>query len=216
MSIKVILADDHEMMRKGLRSLFEQEIDIEVIAEAENGRKAVELAWELQPDIIIMDVSMPDLNGIEATRQIKKDFPDIKVIALSMYTNERFILEMLKAGVSGYLLKDSAFEELIKAIRTVMLDRVHLSPEVTSIMLNEFMQKAQHKDNTSFSVLTAREREVLQLIAEGNTTKKIASQLNVSVKTVDTHRQHIMEKLDIHNIAELTKYAIRLGLTSLE
>ena len=215
MSMKIVLADDHEIMRDGLRGLLEREHDFEIVAEAENGRMAVDFARELEPDIMIMDIGMPDMNGIAATRQIKAEYPDIKVIALSMYSDERFIEEMLQAGVSGYLLKDCAFDELITAIRTVAEGRVHLSPDVTTIMLNSFLHKKHGRDDSS-SILTNREREVLQLIAEGNSTKEISALLNISVKTVDTHRQKIMNKLDIHKVAELTKYAIRMGLTSLE
>jgi len=213
MSTRIILVDDHEILRTGLRGLLEREKDIEVIAEAEDGRVAIDYVKTMEPDLILMDISMPKLNGIEATRQIKARYPNIKIIALSMYPNELFIEEMLKAGVSGYLLKDCDYKELIDAIRTVMAGRIHLCSRASNIMLNNYLHDTHSIDNSPFSILTTREREVLQLVTEGNSTKEIAALLSVSVKTVETHRQQIMKKLDIHNIAELTKYAIKTGIT---
>ncbi len=215
MSIKVILADDHKIMREGLRSLLEKEPDIEVVAEAENGRTAVQQVQELSPDIVIMDVSMQDLNGIEATRQIIARYPDVKVLALSMHSDKTYVAGILSAGASGYLLKDSAFDELAEAIRVVISGQFYLSSRVAASVTKDYVRHLSGtSDPSTHSNLTAREREVLQLLAEGKSKKQVALQLNMSVKTVETHRQKIMEKLDIYSIAELTKYAIREGLTS--
>ena len=216
MSIKVILADDHKIMRDGLKSMLEKQRDIEIIAEASDGRTTVELAIKLKPDVIIMDVAMPDMNGIEATRQIIKKSPKIKVVALSMHSDKQFILEMLNAGASGYLLKDCAFHELINAIHSVASNRSYLSPEIADAMIKEYKHVISKESLSVFSLLTSRERQVLQLIAEGKTTKEIAYTLKVSTKTIETYRQQIMYKLDIHTIAGLTKYAVREGLTSIE
>jgi DNA-binding NarL/FixJ family response regulator len=216
MGFKVIIADDHQIVRQGLRHLLENEPDLAVVAEADDGRSTVRLVRELQPDVVIMDVAMPDLNGIEATRQVVTEFPKIKVIALSMYADKRFVTNMLKAGASGYLLKDCAFEELVRAIRIVLSQKTYLSPGVTDIVVKGYMRGDSPSDASVFSVLTPREREVLQLMSEGNSTTKIADCLHVSVKTVETHRQQVMTKLNLHSVAELTKYAIREGLTSIE
>ncbi len=215
MSIRVIIADDHQIVRDGLRTLLEKQPEFEVVAETENGRATVYLAKKLFPDVIVMDIAMPDLNGIEATRQIIMEQPDTKIVALSMHSDKRFVSEMLKAGASAYLLKDCAFEELVTAIRTVMSNKVYLSPGIAGVVIENYLRQAHKTDSSVFSVLSDREREVLQLMAEGRTTKEIATHLNVSIKTVETHRMNIMTKLDIHSIAELTKYAIREGLTSL-
>jgi DNA-binding NarL/FixJ family response regulator len=216
MSIRILLADDHKITRQGLHSLLEENEDMEVLAEAENGRDAVELAHELSPDIIIMDVSMPDLNGVEATRQIIQDNPEIKVIALSMHSDTLFVSEMLKSGASGYLLKDCAFQELQQAIRTVMDGKAYLSPSISGVVVEDYLHRLSKADVSTSEVLTDREREVLQLIAEGQSTKQVALKLHISAKTVETHRRQIMNKLDMHTVAELTKYAIRKGLTALE
>jgi len=215
MGIKIILADDHKIIREGLRALLEKEPDMEVVGEANDGIATVRLTKNLNPDIVIMDIGMPDMNGIEATRQIISETKGVKVIALSMHSDRRFVLQMLKAGASGYLLKDSAFEELALAIKTVMLGQPYLSPKITDVVIKEYIISMAKNEETVFTKITAREREVLQLIAEGKSTKQIASFLNVSVKTIETHRQQIMEKLNIHSIAELTKYAIREGIASL-
>jgi DNA-binding NarL/FixJ family response regulator len=216
MTIRVLIADDHTIMRAGLRSLLEKEDQIEVVAEAENGRKAVQLAVENEPDVVVMDVSMPDLNGIEATSQVLESLPKAKVIALSMHTDKRFVMGMLRAGASGYLLKDCASRELASAIVTVASNKKYLSPDIAGVVIEDSLYGGQQEENTVSSILSAREREVLQLIAEGWSTKQIASHLYVSVKTIETHRRQIMKKLDLHNIADLTKYAIREGLTSVE
>ena len=214
--IRIILADDHQIVRQGLRILLEAEPDMEIIAEADNGRRVLKLAQELLPDVIIMDLSMPELNGIEATRQILSGAPEIKVIALSMHSDSLFVLNMIKSGASGYLLKDCALEELVKAIRAVVDDKTYLSPGVSDIVIRDFVTGWQTTNSSAFSVLSPREREVLQLMAEGRTTNQIADGLCVSVKTVEAHRKQVMTKLGIHSVAELTKYAIRQGLTSLE
>ena len=214
--IKIVLADDHQIVRHGLRSLLSAEPDIEVVGEADNGRAVVRLVQELSPQVVIMDISMPDLNGIEATRQILAESSGVKVIALSMHSDSLFVLNMFKAGASGYLLKDCALEELVKAVRTVMNRKVYLSPGISDIVIKDFVIGWASADSSAYSILTAREREVLQLMAEGKSTNQIADSLCVSVKTVEAHRKQLMNKLDIHSVAELTKYAIRQGLTSLE
>jgi len=216
MSIKIFIADDHKIVREGLRTLLEKQPNMEVVGEAGNGRKTVQLVQELLPEVIVMDISMPDLNGIETTRQIIAKTPSIKVIALSMHSDKRFVVEMLKAGASGYLLKDSASEELIRAVQTVAVNRTYLSPKIADVVIKDYIRLSPKAQFSVFSLLTPRERQVLQLLSEGKTTKGIGSDLQVSVKTVETYRQQIMDKLNIHSIAELTKYAIREGLTSLE
>jgi two-component system response regulator NreC len=214
--IKIVLADDHQIVRHGLRSLLSAEPDMEVVGEADNGRAVVRLVQEQNPQVVIMDISMPDLNGIEATRQIRGEAPGIKVIALSMHSDSLFVLNMFKAGASGYLLKDCALEELVKAVRTVLNRKIYLSPGISDIVVKDFVIGWSPPESSAFSILTTREREVLQLMAEGRNTNQIADSLCVSVKTVEAHRKQLMNKLDIHSVAELTKYAIRQGLTSLE
>ena len=187
------------------------------MGEAENGRKAVQMAQEIKPDVVVMDVSMPDLNGIEATTQIVESLPETKIIALSMHSDKRFVMGMLRAGAAGYLLKDCASQELANAILQVSSNKKYLSPEITGVVIDDFLQGGAPKEGSTIaSLLSAREREVLQLIAEGWSTKQIASHLYVSVKTIETHRRQIMKKLDLHTIADLTKYAIREGMTSIE
>jgi len=218
MSIRVLIADDHKIMLAGLRSLLEKQTDIEVVGEADNGRKAVRMAQEKKPDVIVMDVSMPDLNGIEATKQIIESLPETRVIALSMHSDKRFVMGMLRAGASGYLLKDCASQELANAIDQVAGGKKYLSPEITGVVIDDFLLGRGSSEEVAIaaSQLSPREREVLQLIAEGWSTKQIASHLYVSIKTIETHRRQIMKKLDLHSIADLTKYAIREGLTSIE
>jgi len=216
MGVRILIADDHKIVREGLRALIEKHENMEVVAEAETGLDAVRLTQRLAPDVVIMDLGMPQMNGIEATREITSGNEKIKVVALSMHSDKRFVLQMLKAGASAYLLKDSAFEELITAIKTVMSHQSFLSPKITDVVLKEYLQTVSRGDASVFSVLTHREREVLQMLAEGRSTKEIAASLGVSVKTIETHRQQIMDKLKIRSVAELTKYAIREGLTSLE
>jgi DNA-binding NarL/FixJ family response regulator len=216
MGVRVILADDHTIVRHGLSKLLQQEQDMEVIAQARDGHSTVELARELSPDMVIMDIGMPDLNGIEATRQIVRDLPHVKVIGLSMHSGRKFVIEMLRAGASGYLLKDCALEELTTAIRTVAAGKIYLSPSISDVVVENFVSGASKKDRSAFSMLSQREREVLQLMAEGKTTKQIARRLHISPKTVEGHRLRLMTKLDMDSVAKLTKYAIQEGLTSAE
>lgn len=214
MKIKILLSDDHKLFRQGLRTLLEKQSDMTVTGEADNGISTIELSEKLLPDVILMDISMPDMNGIEATKRIISNNPAIKIIALSMHSDKRFITEMLKSGASGYLLKDSAFEELSIAIRTVMKNQSYLSSTITDIVIRDYIN-IKNKENSAFTLLSSREREVLQLLSEGKTTKEIALCLQVSNKTIETHRKQIMDKLNIYSMAELTKYAIREGITAL-
>lgn len=214
MRIKVMVADDHQLTRQGIRSLLEREKDMEILAEANDGRSAVNLAKELNPDVIIMDVCMPGMNGIIATSLIHAEFPNIKVIALSMLCDKRHVFKMLRAGATAYLLKHCSFKELTQAIRAVSANRTYLSQEVTDILVAECGSPSGHRDSLDSPDISIRESEVLQLIAEGKTTAQIAKNLYLSTKTIESHRQNIMQKLNINNIAGLTKYAIREGLTS--
>jgi two-component system response regulator NreC len=214
MSIRVLLVDDHKIMREGLRSLLEKQPDIEIVAEAESAQKALKLVEEITPNLVIIDVVMPSLNGIEATRRILAKVPTIKVIALSMYSDKRFVMEMLRAGASGYLLKDCAFEELDEAIRAVMEDRTYITPRIVDIIVKDYFSQVEKPSSSALSTLTSRQYEVLQLLAEGKTTREIARQMALSVKTIESHRQQIINKLNIRSVAGLTKYAIREGLIS--
>jgi two-component system response regulator NreC len=216
MGIKILLADDHKIIREGLRSMIEKESDMSIVAEAGNGRSAVKLVRELSPDVVVMDISMPDLNGIESTRQILDNNPDIKVVALSMHSDKRYVVNMLKAGAKGYLLKDCAFDELIKAIRTVLAGHICLSPTIDDLVIEDYIQQVARDNSWDHEELSSRELEVIQLLAEGNTTKQIGKELNISIKTVETHRVRIMKKLKINTMADLTKYAIREGMISIE
>ncbi len=215
MSTRILLADDHVMVRQGLRSLIEKEHDMEVVGEVDNGRAALELVAELVPDVIIMDISMPNLNGINATSRIVQEFPGIKVIALSMHSSERFVTGMLNAGASGYILKDCLFDELAKAIRTVISGNIYLSSQITGVVVGEYVRHVSRTTGSQLKLLSDREHEVLQLISEGMSIKQIAFKLHLSSKTVEANRRQIMVKLDIHSVAELTKFAVREGLTSL-
>ena len=216
MKTRVILADDHAIVREGLRSILENELGMIVLAQAESGRTAIALTLKLRPDVVIMDISMPDLNGMEATSRILAEVAGVRIIALSMHADKRYVAEMLKAGASGYLLKHSALDELERAIQTVLAGKTYVSPAIAGVMVKDYVEHLKAKTEALPALLTPKEREVLQLIAEGKSTKEIAGKLNVSVPTVETHRQHIMEKLNLHTVAELTKFAIREGLTSLE
>ena len=215
MKRRIVLADDHQLMRAGLRSLLAREPHLEVVGEASDGREAVELVTQSGPDLVIMDIGMPNLNGIEATRQIRETVPRTRVIALSMHANAQFVGRMLEAGASGYLLKDAAFEELVEAVRSVLAGQTYLSRAITGVVVGDYVRRLASSPYVEAPQLTPREREIGQLLAEGRVTKEIAYSLNISVKTVETHRQHIMKKLKIGSIAELTKYAIREGLTEL-
>jgi DNA-binding NarL/FixJ family response regulator len=216
MKTKVLLADDHLLMRQGLKSLIERQADMVVIGEAENGYVAVRMATELHPDIVVMDIGMPELNGIDASHQILAGHPEIKIIGLSMHADQRYIMEMLKVGAAGYLLKDCAFEELALAIRAVKSNQIYLSPKIEHLILKDYVHRLKQNGNSVYTILTTREREVLQMLAEGKTTKQIATSLKVSIKTIETYRQQMMEKLNMFTVADLTKYAIREGLASLE
>jgi DNA-binding NarL/FixJ family response regulator len=216
MTINVFLADDHKIMRDGLRLLLEKNGGMNIVGEACDGRSTVELVSRLRPDVIVVDVEMPGLNGIDATSQILGANPSAKVVALSSHSDQHFVLKMLKAGASGYLLKTGAFDELAKAIKTVSSGQTYLSPAIAGIVVQNSVRKSAPAFAAAKIDLSAREREVLQLLAEGQSTKQIAASLSVSAKTIETHRRTIMEKLDIHSVAELTKYAIRQGLTGLE
>ena len=213
---RILIADDHQIVRQGLRALLQRERELQVIGETADGIDTVKFAKRYLPDIIIMDVTMPNLNGIEATRQITKEIPEVRIVALSMYFDRHFVAKMLKAGGRGYLRKDCAAEELVRAIDVVSHNKYYISPSLGIESPKDVLNGSEIPHFIASSLLTAKEREVLQLIAEGKTTKEIGWRLNVSVKTVDKHRAHIMEKLDIHSIAEQTKFAIREGITSVE
>jgi len=216
MATRILLADDHRIVTDGLRDLLDNQPEMAVVGVADNGRSAVELARKVKPDVIVMDINMPDLNGIEAARQIVACDSQARVIALSMHSDSRMVGEMLKAGALGYLLKDCAFTELTQAIKIVMKDQLYLSPGITDVVVEDYVRKIGNSNPSAFCTLTDREREVLQLLAEGKSTKQIASALHLSVKTIETHRQQIMARLNIYSVAELTKYAIREGLTTLD
>ncbi len=214
--IKVLLVEDLTLARAGLRALLDTSEELEVVGEAANGRDAVKLAKKLNPDVVLMDVAMPEMNGIEATRQIHDAQPNIRVLMLSMYANRQYLFESLQAGAAGFVPKDSAFSELLVAIRAVATNGTYLSPPLSHLVLDDYFRRAQGKNEVSeLEILTSREREVLQLIAEGNSSAEIALATHISARTVDTHRHNIMKKLDIHSIAGLTKFAIRHGLCSL-
>jgi DNA-binding NarL/FixJ family response regulator len=216
MGIRIILADDHTIVRHGLNKLIQQEENMEVIAQATDGHSTVDLTRELSPDMVIMDIGMPDLNGIDATQQIIREFPQVKVIGLSMHSGKKFVIEMLKAGASGYLLKDCALEELTTAIKAVASGKSYLSPSITDVVVENYVRNSNKKESSAFSLLSQREREVLQLMAEGKTTKQIGLHLHISPKTVEGHRLRLMEKLNMDSVAKLTKYAVQEGLTSPE
>ncbi len=213
MGLKILIADNHKIFREAVSSLLSNEPGMEVIGEAEDGRTAVQLARKLQPNVITMEISMPNLNGIDATRQITHEMPKVKAIALSACRDKRSVREMLKAGASGYVTKECAFEELIAAIRDVASNQIYLCSQVSKVVIDGFINRLSKGDDSVYSVLTRREREVLQLIAEGKSTKVIAKELCVSAKTIEWHRSQLMKKLGIQSIAELVKYAINEGLT---
>ena len=216
MSIRILLVDDHQIMRDGLRAILTTEESFQIVGEAENGREAATLARTLVPDVIIMDIGMPDLNGVEATRQIKAEQPEVKVIALSMYADRGYVLGILEAGASGYVLKTGAYDELHRAFKAVIRGKTYLSPDVTQMVVDAQVRGAPQGASSGQTTLGAREREIVQLLAEGHTSPDIARRMHISTRTVETHRRNIMKKLDLHSVAELTKYAIREGLTSLE
>lgn len=216
MTMKILIVDDHAIVRQGLRALIDKEKDMEVAAEAATGTEAIRLAREYRPDVIVMDISMPDVNGIDATRSIVGESPLMRVLALSMESDRRFVVEVLKAGANGYVLKDAAFAELATAIRAVAAGETYLPPRVTTLLIKEYLQRIPDDLPATYENLSLREREILQLIADGSNAKEIAFAFGVSVKTVENQRHSIMKKLDLFSIAELTKYAVRQGLTSLK
>jgi len=210
--IRVLLCEDHQIVRQGIKNLLEQEKNIEVVGECGDGHSAIELTATLAPDVVVMDISLPGLNGIDATREIVAQSPARRVLALSMHADKRFLSGILEAGAVGFLPKDCAYTELVTAIRVVHAGQVYLSPAISQVVVNDYRNRLSGAD---FAELTVREREILQRIAEGRSAKEIAADLGLSQKTVETHRQKIMEKLDLYSVAELTKYAVREGITSL-
>jgi len=206
--IRILLVDDHAVVRQGFRMILSAQSDLEIVGEAGNGREAVELAATLRPDVVVMDVAMPELNGIEATRRLTADNPHIRVVALSMHKDSVYVREILRAGARGYLLKDSVADDLVAAVRAVAAGEGYLSPAISNAVLDDYRK---HVTNP-IDLLTSREREVLQMLAEGQTNKEIAVTLNLSVYTVDAHRGRIMEKLNVHSINELVRFAVRNGL----
>lgn len=215
MKMKILLVDDHEIMREGMCALLKKRDDIEIVGQAGDGRIAVSLVRELKPDIVIMDIGMPNLNGIEATRQMLSDNLDLKVMALSTHSDGSIVAKMIKSGAAGYMLKESAFAELMDGLNAMMNGKTYLCSKISKVVFADYINMITNPNWSNGDGLTGREREVLQLVAEGHTTKEIAKVLHLSPKTVDSHREHIMEKLGIRNVAGLTKYAMREGLTGL-
>jgi two-component system response regulator NreC len=213
--LRILLADDHIVMRTGLRALLERQPELEVVGESENGRETVELVASLRPDVVVMDVGMPILNGIEATQMIASKHPTTAVVILSMHADESYVMRALKAGARGYLLKDSAAVDLISAVHAVSQNKSFFSPKVSRILAEDYVRVLKQKGALdSYDLLTSREREILQLLAEGKANKEVAAALNISPYTVETHRSHILEKLNLHNPAELILYAVRKGIIS--
>jgi len=215
MTMKILLADDHEIMREGICALLRKHPEMEVIGQAADGRSAVDMVKQLQPDVVVMDIGMPNLNGIEATQQMVAENPHIKVMALSTHSDGSVVAKMIKAGATGYMLKESAFSELLDGLRTMAEGKTYLCSKISKVVFADYINLLTNPRNEAIDGLTAREREILQLVAEGHTTRDIAEALRLSPKTVDSHREHIMEKLGIRNVAGLTKYAIREGLTTI-
>lgn len=213
--LRILLADDHIVMRTGLRTLLERQPNLEVVGETENGRETIALAASLKPDVVVMDVGMPVLNGIEATKTIVTEHPNTAVVILSMHADESYVMRALKAGARGYLLKDSAPADLLSAIQAVSQNKSFFSPKVSRILAEDYVRVLKQKGAVdSYDLLTSREREILQLLAEGKANKEVAAALNISPYTVETHRSHILEKLNLHNPAELILYAVRKGIIS--
>ena len=213
--LRILLGDDHKLLRDGLRKILQERADWEVVAEAGDGREAVRLALAVQPDVAILDIGMPLLNGIEATRQIVKRLPDVQILILSMHANEAYIIQAVKAGAKGYLLKDSADTELLRGIDALSAGKSFFSPEVSKVMLDDYVRHLTDKGlEDRYATLSEREREIFQLVAEGHSNKAIAELLSISAATVETHRAHILQKLDVHNTAELVLYAVRRGVVS--
>ncbi len=220
--IRIVLADDHTLVRAGIRNLLQNMNNIEVIAEADNGRETLKIVEETKPDMVLLDIAMPELNGLEVAARLSKEYPDIDVMILSMHANEEYVVQALKAGASGYLLKDSAPSELDIAVHAVARGETYLSPAISKHVVHDYLRRVNNLDLETeeepnmYTKLTPRQREILQLIAEGNSTKVIAGKLNVSVKTVETHRIQLMNRVAIHDVAGLVRYAIRTGMVSSE
>ncbi|MCC6393203.1 MAG: response regulator transcription factor [Bryobacterales bacterium] len=213
--IRILVADDHTVMRTGLCLLLERQSGFEIIGQADDGRKTVDLADQLKPDVVVMDIAMPHLNGIEATRQIVSRYPQTSVVILSMHSDESYVLRALKAGARAYLLKDSAETDLIQAIHAVVAGKSFFSPGISRMLLEDYIRQVQQKGvEDSYELLTTREREILQLLAEGQSNKEVSSMLNLSLYTVETHRTHILQKLNLHSVPELILYAVRKGIIS--
>jgi two-component system response regulator NreC len=211
--MRILLADDHTILRAGLKMMLNAQPDMQVVGEAQDGRQAIQEAQRLQPDIILMDITMPDINGIEATREIKRQQPDIRILVLTMHEHDDYVFQALRAGASGYMLKEAADTDLITALHVIKSGQFYLSPTAQSVVVGDYLQRVHTgEEKDSYNSLTEREREILKLVAEGNTNNQIAERLVISPKTVDTHRTHIMDKLNLHSRAELVKYAMRRGL----
>jgi two-component system NarL family response regulator len=215
-TVRVLLVDDHQIVREGLRSILEREADVQVIGEAGDGRTALAQVQERGPDVVVMDIAMPDMNGVEATRRLRSETPGVQVVALSAYPDKRYVLAMLEAGAQGFVVKSGAAEELLSAIRAVSRGQSYLSPRVAGSVIRASIGRLFPEEPSAYTLLSAREREVVQLLAEGKTSKEIGARLHVSAKTVEAHRRNLMRKLDLHSVADLTKYAVREGLTSLD
>jgi len=216
MAIRVLLADDHTIVRQGLKALLDAELDIEIVGEAADGWETIQQAEELKPDVVLMDITMPRLNGLEATRRLRRLLPEVRVLVLTVHTNEEYVREILRAGAAGYILKEAAVDELVNAVRAVARGDSFLSPAVSKIVVQDLAHGREWNGETLFDTLTPREREVLQLIGEGHTNQEIADILAISVKTVETHRAQLRRKLNIHDRAGLIHYAIRKGLAHVE
>jgi DNA-binding NarL/FixJ family response regulator len=214
---RVLLVEDHVVVRQGIKALFSDEPDLEIVGEADDGRAALQSVSELEPDVVLMDISMPGLNGIEATRQIRHNYPEVKVVVLSMHSNEEYVFQVLRAGASGYVLKQSDSSEVLTAIRAALAGGSFLSPPISRTVIDDYVRRAEARGgDDDLELLTSREREVLQLLAEGLSNREIAEQLNISIKTVETHRSNMMNKLGVSSKTELVKYALRKGWASLE
>lgn len=212
--IKLLLVDDHQIVRAGLRMLFQAEKDMEIVGEVSSGEEALKVVCQLKPDVVLMDVAMPGLSGIEATRRIKEAYPEVAVLALTMHEDEQYFFKMLNAGASGYIPKRAAPDDLVSAIRVVSQGNVFLYPTLAKFLVNDFLTRREVESRSATDLLTSREQEVLTYIAEGYTNREIAETLMISIKTVDRHRENIMQKLNLHNRVELVKYAIEKGLIS--
>lgn len=216
MSLRIVLADDHRIMREGLAAMLRQEPDFDVVGQADDGAALVRITRKLQPDVVITDVSMPGLNGIEAIRRILEEAPGVKVLCLSVHTEKLLVAAVMDAGAAGYVLKDCLYEELVRAVRAVVAQQVYISPGIAGVLIQAYRERQGAGHKSAFSELTGRELEVVQLIAEGHTTKAIAERLHVSAKTVGTHREHILQKLHLNGTADLTRYAIQEGIVTVE